>query len=544
MRYILLISFVFTFIYAGANKNASEIYVNLQKLHSLKRVLYVAAHPDDENTRALAWFSLGEKAETGYFSVTRGDGGQNLIGDELSENLGVLRTQELLAARSYDGAKQFFSRGVDFGYSKSADESFSKWGKDEVLSDLVLVIRQFRPDVIITRFPPDKRGGHGHHTASAMLALEAFEKAADSTFLPHQVKEFGTWKSTSVYWNTSYWWDKELKNLSPDDPEYLIKDIGTYNKLLGKSYTEIGTMARSQHKCQGFGALIERGSRTEYFKHLAGDHLKNSFFEKNTKTWTSIIDADFESQFQSLLDEFDFVNTEKNVPALLKLREGLEKLHSSPINDEKLERCNAIILDCLGLYLEIGASDFAYVSGSETQLTLHFLNRSDLNVQLERIAFNPGSQFEFNDTLATNVVYSEEITFSAKSPISNPYWLEQPFDALFNVSDPDNLGKAESDPSFIGTVHLLISGTAIAVKVPVTYKWREPSYGERRRSLISAPRFSADFEQKLTILKPEEEKTIRLKIHGFSDSLIDQIHIKAPTGWKISPEQLPIELTN
>ena len=223
-------------------------------------MLYVAAHPDDENTRAISYFSLGEKAETAYFSLTRGDGGQNLIGKELSEDLGILRTQELLAARSFDRAQQYFSRALDFGYSKSAEESFDLWGKEELLHDLVQTIRQFQPDVIITRFPPDERAGHGHHTASALLAIEAFKKAADVNFLPQQVNKYGIWKTTSIYWNTSYWWDKDIQNMAEGDSNYIIMDIGGYNNELGLSYNEIGTIARSQHKCQGFGALLERGS--------------------------------------------------------------------------------------------------------------------------------------------------------------------------------------------------------------------------------------------------------------------------------------------
>ncbi|MFT7614162.1 MAG: LmbE family N-acetylglucosaminyl deacetylase [Parvicellaceae bacterium] len=540
MRYIAIISIVFISLSSAANKGAGEIYVSLQKLHSLKRVLYVAAHPDDENTRALAYFSLGEKAETAYFSFTRGDGGQNLIGDELSENLGVLRTQELLAARSYDGAKQYFSRAVDFGYSKSADESLSKWGKDEVLSDLVLVIRQFKPDVIITRFPPDTRAGHGHHTASAMMAIEAFEKAADPKFLPSQVNKYGAWKSTSVYWNTSYWWDKDIATMTKGDPNYLITDIGGYNSSLGQSYTEIGTLARSQHKCQGFGGLVERGSRTEYFKHLAGEQLKNSFFEKSTRSWSDIIDKDFEKSLQDLMDDFDFVNTEKNVPALMDIRKELLNLPDTPLNKEKRNRCDQIILDCLGLYLEIGGADFACVRDLETMLTIHFVNRSSSHVELKDINFNTGNRYEFTDTLVQNVVLNKEIKFTANPAISNPYWLDKPFDARFSVADKSNLGKPENDPTFIGYVHLIVDGTEMNIGVPVSYKWRDPSYGERRRMMISTPRFATNFEQKLEILKPNEVKTIRLNVHSFLDSLVDEVQISAPKGWNVSPKSLPV----
>lgn len=542
MKSLFLFSFTILTFICSANNGASEIYVNLQKLHSLKRVLYVAAHPDDENTRALAWLSLGEKAETAYFSLTRGDGGQNLIGNELSERLGVLRTQELLAARSYDGAKQFFSRAVDFGYSKSATESFEKWGKDEVLSDLVLMIRKFKPDAIITRFPPDKRAGHGHHTASALLAIEAFEKAADPSFLPEQVKQFGTWKSTSLYWNTSYWWDENIKDMSEGDPNYLITDIGGYNAALGMSYNEIGTLARSQHKCQGFGAIIERGSRTEYFKHMKGEKLKHSFFEKSERSWSAMVNNSFEKQFQATLDNFDFVTVENNVPALLKILEGLESIPASFIRDEKIDRCKQIIADCLGLHMEFLGDDFAFLNGQDATLSLNLLNRSSLYIQLLSVQTSENDRKTFSDTLLRNKMVKKEFMLNRNAKISNPYWLESPFTNLFEVADERNLGKAESDPAVGGIVQLSIDGVAITFEVPATFKWREPSYGERERMLISAPEFSASFEESLSLIKPESSKTIRVKVHAFKDSLNDQLHINAPKGWTVSPSSVPIQL--
>lgn len=355
----LLIFFSYSVV---ANEPSSAIYLKLQKLSSLKRVLYVAAHPDDENTRALAWFSLGEKAETAYFSLTRGDGGQNLIGNELSDHLGVLRTQELLAARSFDKASQYFSRAVDFGYSKSAEESFDKWGKDDLMADLVLMIRTFKPDVIVTRFPPDKRGGHGHHTASAVLAIEAFAKAADENFLKDQVALFGTWQATSVYWNTSYWWDENIKTMAEGDPDYLIQDIGGYSPELGMSFNEIGTLARSQHKCQGFGGLIERGSRIEYFKHLAGEKLNGSFFEHKKETWTDILSAKFEKDLKELLENFNYSTPSENTKPLLSLLSQLKKLPESPFKKLKIDRCKDLIKDCLGLNFELVSDDYFFVS--------------------------------------------------------------------------------------------------------------------------------------------------------------------------------------
>ncbi len=525
---------------ASANNGSGEIYVNLQKLHSLKRVLYVAAHPDDENTRALAWFSLGEKAETAYFSLTRGDGGQNLIGNELSEELGVLRTQELLAARSHDGAKQFFSRAVDFGYSKSAKESFELWGKEQLLADLVLMIRKFRPDVIVTRFPPDKRAGHGHHTASALLAIEAFEKAADKNYEKEQVAQYGVWSTTSVYWNTSYWWDENIKDMADGDPNYLITDIGGYNPQLGMSYNEIGTYARSEHKCQGFGGLVERGSRIEYFKHLAGEKLKESFFERNTRTWSDMGDKGLDRAFTTALEQFDFVDVENNVPVIMGILKRLEALPSSYVIDEKIQRCKSILVDCMGLNLEVIGDEFSFTMGDSVTLTANAVNRSSVNLFLNGITFSSGEQVLLTDTLKLNQVYSKEVTSSGTLKIGNPYWLNAPFKSVFEVNNPEDLGQPESAPSIVTTFNLRWEETNFDIDVPVTYKWRDPSYGERRRPMIAAPDFTASFDKKQVLVSPEEEVSVRVKIKSFADSLDATIRINAPKGWRVSPAEMNV----
>ena len=520
----------------NANKPSSEIYVGLQKLHSLKRVLYIAAHPDDENTRALAWFSLGEKAQTAYLSLTRGDGGQNLIGNELSEQLGVLRTQELLAARSYDGASQYFTRAVDFGYSKSAEESFEKWGKEEILSDVVLMIRKFRPDVIVTRFPPDKRGGHGHHTASAMLAIEAFEKAADANFLPQQVKEFGAWKTTSVYWNSSVWWFKDLPEKAKNNKNYLVVDIGGYNSYLGKSYNEIGTVARSQHKCQGFGAITERGSRIEYFQHLKGEKLKSSFFEKNTRTWTKLVSKDLEDRFKALVESFDFNEPENNVAELIEIRNELQKLPNSDFKKEKVTLCNKLILDCLGIYTELLAKDFVYQSDDSSFFELDILNRGSIPVSVVL----DGESIE----LEKNTNFSQKVLIANSNRISTPYWLTENFINLFKVNDKKDLLQPESMPSFIKEISLVVVNDTVKIPLVGTYKWRIPSYGEKRREVIKTPDFSVNFEEKLLVIKPLVSKTLKLNIHSFRNNLTDKITLNAPEGWEVSPAKIDISIGN
>lgn len=518
-----------TSVVTFANKTSSEIYKDLQKLHSLKKVLYFAAHPDDENTRALAYFSLHENAETSYFSLTRGDGGQNLIGKELGENLGVLRTQELLAARSYDGAKQFFSRAVDFGFSKSAEESLQKWKKDEILSDAILMLRMFKPDIIITRFPPDERAGHGHHTASALIALEAFDKAADPNFLPEQVAEFGAWQVKSVYWNTSSWAQKDIEKIAVNNPDFLTINMGTYDPILGKSYNEIGTIARSQHKCQGFGAVIERGTNIEYFQHLKGEKIKQSFFENNQQSWETLLNKELENTFKTLLQNFDFKTPENNVDALLQIKKSLETLPVSMFKTEKLNLCNHIIANCLGLYVECIANDYTFTPNDEIDYTLRVINRST-----KQIIFN-------GKTINAHSVFEEKNKWQASHALSNPYWLKLPFKDLYTVSNKKDLLKAENDAAYLHKISFHINGEAVEITIPLEYVWREPAYGEKRRQIINAPVFTVNFDPNNLVLKAGQETELKLSLHNFGKQTKDTLHLIAPKGWQLSQTVFPID---
>jgi LmbE family N-acetylglucosaminyl deacetylase len=521
---------------------SSAMYVQVQKFQSLKRVLYIAAHPDDENTRALAWLSLGEKAETAYLSLTRGDGGQNLIGDELGAPLGILRSQELLQARAIDGSKQYFSRAVDFGYSRSAEESFNKWNKDEILADVVQVIRQFKPDVIITRFPPDERAGHGHHTASTLLAIEAFEKAADVNFLPDQVRAHGTWQTTSIYWNASNWWNQGIDSIARNNPDYLIFDIGEYNPLLGMSYNEIGTLARSQHKCQGFGSLIERGSRIEYFQHLGGVKLKNSFFEMSQRSWTSVVSKSLEKDFKTLVDKFNFTQPEKNVPLLLKIYGQLMGIQDKVLRAEKIALCEQLIAQCLGVHIDMTMDDYSYVGGSEVKLMLNVINRSSMDVKLAGVVSYRGEMT--NDiplTGLTNELKQIPIFIKTEQQPFQHYWLASKYENIFNVVDAKNIGNPEADPSLHFSIILEVNGRMIKYPTKAIYKWGDPSFGERQRDLVATPNFSVNFEEDVIVVNGNESKTIRMKLHNFKGDLADELAIEPPKGWVVEPSVLSVQ---
>src|SRR5579871_2396860 len=237
-----------------AQKNLAgdvELRQRLEKLQTLGSVMMIGAHPDDENTALLAYFARGLHMRTAYLSLTRGEGGQNLIGSEQGDELGIIRTQELLAARRLDGGEQFFTRAIDFGFSKTAEETLTKWPREQVLGDIVWNIRRFRPDVVILNFTGTPRDGHGHHQVSAILGKEAFSAAADRSRFPEQFAlGVEPWQAKRLMYNVLAFTadqEKEAKAMA----DRIDVDVGEYNPELGYSYAEIAGMSRSQHRSQG-----------------------------------------------------------------------------------------------------------------------------------------------------------------------------------------------------------------------------------------------------------------------------------------------------
>src|SRR5690606_5140177 len=358
---LLLFSTVSLFAQKPKPYNATQIYEAIQKLNFLGSVLYVAAHPDDENTRLISYMSNHEKARTAYLSLTRGDGGQNLIGPELRELLGVIRTQELLAARGVDGGEQLFTRANDFGFSKHPDETLEIWDKNQVLSDVVWAIRNFQPDVIINRFDHRTPGStHGHHTSSAMLSMEAFDLANDKTKYPEQLKYTQTWQPKRIFFNTSWWFYGSEENFEKADKSKLLTfDIGVYYPLKGKSNNEIAALASSQHLCQGFGRLSQRGSQKEYIEFLKGEFPsdnKNLFSGIDT-SWNRVKGGKAIGDILYKVEQnFNFTNPATHIPDLLKAYQLVQKLENDHWKSVKSKELLSIIEACTGLYLEASAS--------------------------------------------------------------------------------------------------------------------------------------------------------------------------------------------
>src|SRR5256884_1871517 len=362
--------------------NAGEIQLALQKLNGLGRVLYIAAHPDDENTNLMALWANGALYDSGYLSVTRGDGGQNLLGPELGERLGVIRTGELLDARRMDHGRQFFTRAIDFGFSKTADETLRIWDRDKILADIVWVIRNFRPDVLVTRFSPEDQLTHGHHTASAILAQEAFSASGDPNRFPRQLAFVKPWRATRLVWNTSPFFFSN-RNLPFDPTGLTVLEAGGYNPLLGKAYTEIAAASISMHKSQGVGSPPRRGARKEYFKPLQGQPMTNSLFEGVDTTWSRVTKSEsVAAQIRQIISKFDPADPAASVAGLLELRQALSGVKDEAWIPEKKAELDQIIAACLGLHVEALTTNAVITPGPSAAIKLEAINRCNIPLKL------------------------------------------------------------------------------------------------------------------------------------------------------------------
>ncbi len=468
---------------------SSEILLQLKKLNVLGSVLYVAAHPDDENTRLLAYLANEKLYRAGYLSITRGDGGQNLIGDEQGVDLGLIRTQELLAARRIDGAEQFFTRAYDFGYSKSPEETMKFWGHDKILSDVVWVIRKFRPDVIITRFPTTGEGGHGHHTASAILAGEAFDAAADPTKFPEQLTQGVTiWQAKRIVWNSFNFGGTNLQR-----EDQFKMECGDYNPILGKSYGEIAAASRSQHKSQGFGVPAQRGSVIEYLKTIKGTAPVNDLMDNIDVSWSRTTDASFTSTVNKIIANFDVSRPERSVPALVDLYKMVERLQDDFWKEKKLGEIKNLIQNCSGLFLDATTTTQYAVQGDSLKINLVVNNRSGANILSADAHLN--DDYIIFDQLKKNMnatqAYSMYIRPNTK--ITQPYWIESPMDkGSFNVSDQQQIGKGESDP-FSVVFSMLIEGKEFKFTKPIRYKFTDPVKGELYQPVTILPKVELNY---------------------------------------------------
>ncbi len=486
--------------------SSADILQDIKKLDVYGSVLYVAAHPDDENTRLLAYLANEKHYRTGYLSLTRGDGGQNLIGNEQGVELGLIRTQELLSARRIDGAEQFFSRAYDFGFSKSPEEALRLWGHDKILSDVVWVIRKFRPDVIITRFPTTGEGGHGHHTASAILAGEAFEAAADPTKFPEQLKYVSVWKAKRLLWNTF-----NFGSTNTTREEQFKVDCGVYNPVLGKGYGEIAAESRSRHKSQGFGVAAQRGTAIEYFSTIKGDKPVNDLMDgvDVTSVRTGLNTA---TSFAAIKKDFSFDDPASVVNDIITAYKTVETMPDAFWKSIKLKELTSLLEKCSGVFLEAVAVNQYNAYGDSIRIRLTANNRLGLDIKsISAKAY--GIDYVLNqEKNINNIVNITEYIDDAGVKGFQPYWLVNPLSgASFDVRDQELIGLPENERPAV-TFYVTVGETKFSFNKPILYKYTDPVKGELYEPVDIVPPFSVSISPSLVIIPANKTLTQPLEI--------------------------------
>jgi len=517
--------------------NRSAILWELENLNNTGSALYFAAHPDDENTRLISYLANERHIRTAYLALTRGDGGQNLIGSEKGPLLGMIRTQELLAARRTDHATQFFSRAYDFGFSKNPEETFRFWNKDSVLADAVWVIRTFKPDVIICRFPTTGEGGHGHHTASAIIAEEAFVAAADPAKFPEQLKYTSTWQAKRLVWNT---FNFGGKNTTSSDQ--LKLDVGGFNPLLGKYNGEIAAESRSMHKSQGFGSEKSRGSQLEYFKHIKGTEAKNDLFDGIDTTWNRFVsDKNLVKEINDLPKLYTLETPSKFTTRLLHIYKELSKpLYSNSKWTAQIEQKKAtlqkIILAYNNIWMDATTGTAIATRREKIDINYSLLNSGSQKVTAIKIAvLNKDSAMQLS--LANNELktVNEKVIVPAKAASSTPYWLKTfPKKGMFQGHDVLTNTKAENDPALTTYITLQINKDTLTVPLIVHYKKTDPVKGEQYQPLQIMPDIVMDLPYNNSLFVDHLSKTIPVTVISFDDSINGTLKVKAPSGWDIS----------
>jgi LmbE family N-acetylglucosaminyl deacetylase len=537
----------------------AAILQQLRGFASTGSVLYVAAHPDDENTQAITYLARGRGYRTAYLSLTRGDGGQNLLGPQLGEALGVARTQELLAARRLDGGRQYFTRAKDFGYSKNAEETLRVWDRQAVLGDIVRVIREFRPDVIITRFSPKPAPTHGHHTASAVLALEAFRLAADPAAFPDQLRELRPWQARRIVHNVGLGAAAANPGAGmavagspanvPDGPGVVKVEVGGRDPVSGESFASIAARSRGMHRTQGFGIggpPVNEGSRIEPFVLLAGDAPTKDLLDGVDTTWNRVPGgAEIARSIDDAIARFDVQDEAASVPALLAIRRRLAALPPDPVVTDKGEQLDRIIQACLGLEVDTVVDRAEVVPGETLKLRHTAVVRSRIPVRWTAVRY-PNAHRAIGKPVALRqnrpAVREAAQAVPATTPPSQPYWLRtEGTPGMFDVDDPSLIGRAENPPTFpveyvfdVGGQTLVLSGEPIPAVDPATP-------GRRRRLDVIAP-VSLRFIAGVRLFEPGSARPVTLELTAARARAAGTVHLEAPAGWTVTPVSQPFRL--
>jgi LmbE family N-acetylglucosaminyl deacetylase len=513
----------------------TNIYKALKKINVLGSVLYIAAHPDDENTSVLSYMAQGKLVRAAYLSLTRGDGGQNLLGNEKGALLGIIRTQELLSARRVDGAEQFFSRAIDFGYSKTPDETLQNWDREKILGDIVKVIRLFKPDIIMTRFS-ESQGGHGHHLVSAILAKEAFFAAADPNRYPEQLDELETWQAKRIFWNT---W-------SPGS-DAISLDVGKFDPHLGKSYQEFAAASRTMHKSQGFGVSPERGEDLVWFNLTAGDVANSDLFSGVDISWQRVENSNnIQEDINSITNAFNPDHPADIVPALVDLYKILDQHSDNQWINIKKDDVKELIRLCSGLWMESTVDESGVSPGMSIDVQSLVLNRSNVPILLERIETTyHESEKSISKDLINNkpFAFKQSISIPANTAFSQPFWLEKPNNGkMYSYSDEKLIYMAQSPSALVTKFSLKIYGSTLFYTIPVRHRWNDATKGEQFRPFIIRPSLSVAIDKPTYVFAGSKLHNIDIRVKTTGKNISGELKLELPEGWEVQPNSVSFNL--
>jgi LmbE family N-acetylglucosaminyl deacetylase len=546
----------FALVSAQGQRNLSgevEIRQAFERLGTLGSAMMIAAHPDDENTAMVAWLARGRHVRIAYLSLTRGEGGQNLIGSEQGDEMGVIRTQELQAARRIDGGEQYFTRAIDFGFTKTADETLgAKWPRDKVLGDVVWNIRRFRPDVIILRFSGTPRDGHGQHQASAILGREAFSAAADPNRFPEQLQYVQPWQAKRLLTNVAAFTTQQEREAAAT-PGRLEVDLGEYSPELGYSYGEIAGMSRSQHRSQAMGTAERKGSQKNYLLTLAGDIPSKDLFDGMNLTWSRFPGgAGVGETLKQTLDSFVPAHPEALLPALAGIRPRIASIAQStkdPLAVRKLGELDELMALCAGVSLEAQADKFAVTPGASLKVNLTAMSRLPTQVTLTGIALRGMDGAPAVEVAPTVLVNNQPSQHSATfripllQPYSGPYWLDLPKDGeLYSVADQRDVGNPENRPALEAAFRLRIAGTDLELIRPVQHRYVDRVYGELVRPLAIVPPVAVALAEKSLVFGDGKPRRVEVPVRSNAAKQSGEVRLELPAGWKAEPPTQHFEL--
>ena len=538
---LILFTTALSFFISLNAQNAGSIYRQMEKLNFLGSMLYVAAHPDDENTALISHFSNHIHAHSAYLSLTRGDGGQNLIGTELREMLGVIRTNELIQARKIDGGNQFFSSAIDFGYSKHPNETLKIWNKDQILGELVQRIRSFQPDIIIHRFDHRTPGRtHGHHTSSALLSHQAFSMTSDPNSYPEQLKNLKPWQVKRQFFNTSWWFYGSRERFEKADKTNLLSlDIGNYDPLKGISNSEIAAASRSSHKSQGFGSSPSLGARTEYIELVNGDRpASNDPFEGINTTWTRVEGGDKVGKLVTqALNDFDFKAPQKSVPILVDIHNAIKELSPSVWKNRKLKAVKALIKSCAGLSLQLNSDRGYGIAGENLKISFNSVHQSEQEIRIIKIGEN-----QLNKDLTSNIAYKKTLQYPLGNTLGSPYWLlEKGSLGVFKIEDKPLIGQPETPPLSLA-IEVSINGNRMVFEENIQYRINDPVRGEVITPFYILPQLGINFEKEVNLYSNDNAQEIRLEVTNYGQRFEGEVELCFPNGWTINQAKKKVTL--